>query len=83
MHGGKSDEGRETPFCDVSQGGIIEAINLVNITRKGGELEDLGAKGRGFRSKARDLCSSSRIHREEGKETLRRKPKEEDFFLMA
>ena len=80
MQGGESDEGSKPPFSDVSQGGIVEAINVVEITRKGGELEDLGANGRGFRSKARDLCSGIRIHHEEGKETLRRKPKEVFFY---
>jgi len=80
MHGGKTNEGREKPFSDVSQGGIIEAINLVKITRKGGELEDLGADGRGIRSEARALCSGIRIHHEEGNETLRRKPREDIYI---
>ncbi len=68
MCGGKGDEGREIPVRDFSRRGIIEAINLINISRKGGELEDLGADGRGRRSKPRDprdLHSSIRIHREE------------------
>ena len=82
MHGGETNEGQETPFSDVSQGGIIEAINLVKITRKGGELEDLGADGRGVRSEARDLCSGIRIHHEEGNETLRRKPREDIYIYI-
>ncbi len=40
---GVGDDGHKVPLCNISEGGIIEVIPLVKITREGGELKNLGS----------------------------------------
>ncbi len=42
MLGGKGEEGNEPPFSDISQRGIIEAVNVVDILIRGRELKIFG-----------------------------------------
>ncbi len=45
--GGEGKEGYEPPFSDISQRGIIEAVNVVDIPIKGRELKNLWTSIRG------------------------------------